>query len=425
MRIYLDTIGCRLNQSEIETYARQFRAAGHTLVADPVQADLAVINTCTVTAAAAADSRKKIRLMGRMGVPKVVVTGCWSSMQPQQAASLPGVSAVIPNLDKDNLVLTVLGPSSEDFDVEPIQRQPIPGARARTRAFIKVQDGCDNRCTFCITTLARGAGRSRPIPAVLADIQYALEGDTQEIVLTGVHMGSWGKDLPGSPDLGSLVQAILGHSDVPRLRLSSLEPWDISPDFFELWRDERMARHLHLPLQSGCAATLKRMARKTTPQAYAQILTDAHLAIPQVAITTDLIVGFPGESQDEFRQSLDFVSRMGFARGHVFTYSERPRTTAAQMPDPVPFPERKARNATMRAVFERLEADYRQAFLGTQLQVLWERTKGLGQDSYELVGLSDNYLRVIALTTTPRWNRIDRVEITGMEDNGLRGEILV
>lgn len=425
MKIYLDTIGCRLNQGEIETYASQFCTAGHELVANPAQADLAVINTCTVTAAAAADSRKKIRQMERLGVPQVVVTGCWSSLEPQSAAALPGVEAVIPNLEKDNLVPLVLGLPPEDFELEPIQRQPIPGARARTRAFIKVQDGCDNRCTFCITTLARGAGRSRPIPAVLADIQAAIAGGTREIVLTGVHMGSWGRDLPGSPELVALVQAILSHSDVPRLRLSSLEPWDIAPDFFELWKDRRLARHLHLPLQSGCAATLKRMARKTTPQAYAQILADARSAIPGVAITTDLIVGFPGESQDEFRQSLDFVNRMGFARGHVFTYSERPGTAAARMPDPVPYPERKARNAEMRAACQRMETAYRQGFLGAQLEVLWERARDLGQGTWELNGLSDNYLRVTALAPASRWNRIDHVRVTAVPGDGLRGEILV
>lgn len=425
MKIYLDTIGCRLNQGEIETYARQFRAAGHRLVADPGQADLAVVNTCTVTAAAAADSRKKIRQMGRLGVPQVVVTGCWSSLEPQAAAALPGVGDVIPNLEKDNLVPLVLGLPAEDFELEHIQRQPIPGARARTRAFIKVQDGCDNRCTFCITTLARGAGRSRPITAVLADIQAAFAGGTQEIVLTGVHMGSWGRDLAGSPGLSTLVQAILTHSDVPRLRLSSLEPWDIAPDFFELWENNRLAHHLHLPLQSGCAATLKRMARKTTPQAYAKILADARRAIPRVAITTDLIAGFPGESQDEFRQSLDFVSRMGFARGHVFTYSERPGTAAARMSNPVPYPERKARNAKMRAACQHMEAAYRQNFLGVQLEVLWERARDLGQGTWELNGLSGNYLRVTALAPAPRWNRIDRVRVTAETGDGLRGEILV
>jgi threonylcarbamoyladenosine tRNA methylthiotransferase MtaB len=184
MKIYLDSIGCRLNQSEIETYARQFRAAGHILVSNPGDADLAVINTCTVTAAAAADSRKKIRRMSQAGA-QVVVTGCWATLEPGAAAALQGVSWVVPNIQKETLVIDLLDVPGEAFDLEPLVREPIPGTRMRTRAFIKVQDGCDNRCTFCITSVARGPGRSRPIPEVIADIQYALEGGTQEVVGTG------------------------------------------------------------------------------------------------------------------------------------------------------------------------------------------------------------------------------------------------
>ena len=242
MKIFLDTVGCRLNQSEIETYARQFRAAGHELVADPSEADLTVINTCTVTAAAAADSRKKMRGAARSG-SKVVATGCWATLQHQDAAALPGVSEVVLNSEKELLVPQILQIPPNDFDLEPVARQPIPGSRLRTRAFIKVQDGCDNRCTFCITTVARGTGRSIPAEKVLADIQAALDGGSQEIVLTGVHLGSWGQDLERHLHLQDLIKTILKESPVPRLRLSSLEPWDIDEDFFTLWKDNRLARH--------------------------------------------------------------------------------------------------------------------------------------------------------------------------------------
>lgn len=422
MKIYLDTIGCRLNQAEIENYARQFRSVGHELVGDPSQADLAVINTCTVTAAAAADSRKKIRGMRRAGVPQVVVTGCWSSLEPQQAAALVGGETTIPNLEKDNLVPIVLGIAPEDLEMEPILRQPIPGRRARTRAFIKIQDGCDNRCTYCITTLARGSSRSRQIPAILADIQAALAGGAQEIVLTGVHLGSWGHDFPDPHKLDTLVAAILKETETPRLRLSSLEPWDIGPDFFDLWQDPRLARHLHLPLQSGCQATLKRMARKTTPEAYAHLVLAARTAIPGVAITTDIIVGFPGETDEEFRQSLDFVTQMGFARGHVFTYSERPGTVAAHLPNPVPYTARKARNLAMQTVFGGMEQAFRERFVGKPLEVLWERARGLQPGTWELTGLSDNYLKVSRIAHSALWNQVETVQITGTNGKGLVGE---
>lgn len=422
MKIYLDTIGCRLNQGEIEQYARGFRASGHVLVANPSEADLAVINTCTVTTAAAADSRKKIRNMNRAGVPQVVVTGCWSTLEPQKAVELNGVHKVIPNSEKDNLVPEILGIPLDDFNLEPILRRPIPGSRSRTRAFIKVQDGCDNRCTYCITTLARGPSRSRPISEIIIDINAALAGGTQEIVLTGVHMGSWGRDLPNKQSLSSLVTAILTETDTPRLRLSSLEPWDIEPGFFVLWDDERLARHLHLPLQSGCEETLKRMGRKTTPTEYAQLLATAHKSIPNLAISTDIIVGFPGETQAEFSESLDFVTQMEFSRGHVFTYSERPGTAAAQMPDPVHYPLRKTRNKEMQVVFDRLEMIYKARFIGSELAVLWEKSQPRDQGGWTLSGLSDNYLRVYLTASKPNWNLIERVQITAAHGKGLIAE---
>ncbi len=209
MKVYLDTIGCRLNQSEIETYAWQFRSAGHELVASPAEADLTVVNTCDVTAAAAADSRKKIRGAVRVGSAEIVATGCWATLNPENAQALPGVGHVILNQDKECLVAEILQISPETFDLEPLIRQPIPGARGRTRAFIKVQDGCDNRCTFCVTTLARGLGRSLPVARILADINAALSGGTQEIVLTGVHLGSWGQDFETPCRLRELVETIL------------------------------------------------------------------------------------------------------------------------------------------------------------------------------------------------------------------------
>lgn len=409
MKIYLDMVGCRLNQSEIESYARQFRAAGHVLVSSPAQADLAVINTCSVTAAAASDSRQKIRQAARLGAADIVVTGCWSTLDPASAAQLPGVSRVVGNLEKDYLVPAILPPSMQAFDLEFVEREPIPGARLRTRAFIKAQDGCNNRCTFCITSIARGASRSRVIPDILADVRAALKGGTQEIVLTGVHLGSWGQDLPSASPLDELVRAILNETDVPRLRLSSLEPWDIQSVFLNLWQDPRLCRHLHLPLQSGCEGTLRRMARKITPEGFARLVSQARQAIPEVAITTDIIVGFPAESEAEFQESLDFVRAMRFAGGHVFTYSERPGTAAARMSDSVPHPIRKARNAQMQSALAETALVYQERFIGRQLSVLWESATELEPEHWELSGLTDNYLRVSAAALSNLRNRITPV----------------
>ncbi|MEW5869710.1 MAG: MiaB/RimO family radical SAM methylthiotransferase [Chloroflexota bacterium] len=426
MKIYLDTIGCRLNQAEIEQYARQFRAAGHELVATPEQADLVVINTCTVTAAAASDSRSKIRQAARAGAGQIVVTGCWSTLSPGQAAVLPSVTRLVPNADKDHLVPDLLGLPLESFDLEPLERTPVPGARLRTRAFIKVQDGCDNHCTFCITTLARGAGRSRPLREVVEDVRAAA-ASAQEVVLTGVHLGSWGQDLSPALHLRHLVRAILDGTAVPRLRLSSLEPWDLDAAFFELWDDARLCRHLHLPLQSGSAAVLRRMARKTNPPAYARLVARARAAIPGVAITTDLIAGFPGESQAEFAESLAFVQEIGFADGHVFTYSPRPGTAAARLPEQVPPPVRKQRSAELRAALAAAGQAYRASFVGQVLPVLWETATPLGPHNgagdWEMSGLTDNYLRVHARAPRRLWNQVTPVCLTGLENGHFLGDI--
>ncbi len=423
MKVYLDSIGCRLNQSEIETFARQFRQAGHTLVSEPSQADLIVVNTCTVTSDAASDSRQKIRRAARVSGGEVVVTGCWSTLNPQAAQALPGVSRVVSNPDKDRLVAETLGLPAESFDQEPLAREPLHGLHQRTRAFIKVQDGCDNRCTFCITTIARGAARSRTLAQVIEDIRASLEGGAKEVVLTGVHLGSWGKDLDAGLHLRHLIQAILDQTGVIRLRLSSLEPWDLDEEFFSLWKDPRLCRHLHLPLQSGSGAVLRKMARKVTPESFRGLVHAARAAIPEVAITTDLIVGFPGEGEAEFQESLAYVREMAFAGGHVFTYSARPGTAAAAYPQQVPHDERKARNAIVRAEFAQASRHYRERFIGREMSVLWEASDALGPDGWQISGLTDNYLRVTATSPALIWNELSTVRLELLTEDGLNGRI--
>jgi threonylcarbamoyladenosine tRNA methylthiotransferase MtaB len=331
MKVFLDMVGCRLNQSELEAYARQLRLAGHSLAASAASADLVIINTCTVTSAAASDSPQKIRQAAHAGNGQIIVTGCLATLDPEDILALPGVNQVIDNSKKDDLVPLLLGLPPADFVDRSIGRVPIPGARLRTRACIKVQDGCDNYCTYCITRIARGASRSRSTHEVLQDIQSSLDGGAQEIVLTGVHLGSWGYDFDQPAHLADLIHTILKNTPTPRLHLSSLEPWDITSEFFTLWADQRLCRHLHLPLQSGCAATLKRMGRKITPPDFAELVKQAHQAVPGLSITTDLITGFPGESDEEFIESLRFVEGLNLAGGHVFTYSPRPGTPAASL----------------------------------------------------------------------------------------------
>ncbi len=422
MKVYLDTIGCRLNQSEIETMARQFRAAGHEIVATADEADMAVVNTCTVTSQAESDSRGAIRRIARAGVEKIIATGCWATLQPDQAASLPNILRVVNNAQKEALVPELLKLPTEAFDREPLAREPLPGLRQRTRAFIKVQDGCDNHCTFCITTIARGEGRSRPLGDVIADVQSALDGGTKEIVLTGVHLGSWGQEW--DCHLRDLVRAILEHTDTPRLRLSSLEPWDLEADFFRLWEDKRLCPHLHLPLQSGCASTLRRMARKITPASFRDLVAAARQIMPEAAITTDVIAGFPGETDEEFAESLAFILEMDFAGGHAFTYSPRPGTAATRLAGQVRHEVRKERNAVLRGVFEAGTQAYCQRFIGQEMSVLWESVTRMDGQGWQMEGLTGNYLRVTAVAPEPRWNHLERVRLTRQTKGGLHGEIL-
>jgi threonylcarbamoyladenosine tRNA methylthiotransferase MtaB len=440
MKIFLDTIGCRLNQAEIESLARQFRKAGHEIVPTAAEADLAIVNTCTVTAEAASDSRAAIRRAKRLGAEQIVVTGCWATLEAESAASMPGVQRIIPNRQKDSLAADLLGLPQEFFDLEPLARQPLPGIHQRTRAFIKAQDGCDNACTFCITTVARGESRSRPARDVVADVKAALDGGTKEIVLTGVQLGSWGQDFESPQHLSDLLSVLLIRTQVPRLRLSSLEPWDVTTEFLSLWSDSspllnacpfpppkdgpRLCRHLHLPLQSGSAGVLKRMARKITPKSYADLIDSARTSIPDVAITTDLIAGFPGETEAEFTETLDYVKGMNFAGGHVFTYSARPGTPAARMKGQVRGESAKARSAELRKALAESAESYRQKFIGKTMPVLWEATSTLTDAGWQIEGLTDNYIRVMAIAIEPRWNRLDPVRLTASGPECLRGEIL-
>lgn len=438
MRVYVDTLGCRLNQSEIERLARQFVQAGHTVVSVAGEADLCVVNTCAVTGEAEHKSRQLIRRIARAAPQaRIVATGCYAHLAPGEVQALPGVSQVVNNFDKDRLVALVaspVAPLSPDvrgrvqatalFDREPIVRDYIPGAYGRTRAFVKVQDGCDNRCTFCITTIARGPGRSRPLAEVVAEVQAMAAGGYQEIVLTGVHLGSYGHDLGERDGLKRLVAALLAETDIPRLRLSSLEPWDLDERFFALWANPRLCPHLHLPLQSGCDRTLRRMARRTTCASFRRLVEAARAAIPDLALTTDLIAGFPGESDDDFRASYEYVASIGFAGLHVFPYSARPGTAAARMRHQVPHQVKEARCRALLALGREMGRAFRQRYVGRTLPVLWESATGADERGWRWSGLTPNYLRVEVTSRELLRNRVTPVRLTALrEDNVLEGEL--
>ena len=435
MRIYLDQIGCRLNYSEMESLAGRLQAAGHQTVAAPEQAQVIVFNTCAVTADAARGSRQRVRQLHRLSpLARIAVTGCWATLQPGPAAALPGVAQVVDNADKE-LLATLLEPWSAELD-DPADlvrlgpdSSPFWGAHphvapalrvTRTRAFVKVQDGCDNRCTFCVVTLARGRSRSRPVEEVVAEIQAAAGEGVQEAVLTGVHLGAYGRDRAAGQrsDLQALIAAILTETDLPRLRLSSLEPWDLAEDFFDLWQRwaHRLCPHLHLPLQAGVDRQLRHMARRCTTESYRRLVLQARAIIPDLIVTTDLIVGFPGETDGDFVQGMAFVEEMGFAHAHIFPFSPRAGTAAASYGQQVALPVKKERAQRLHALVERTGRVERLRFVGARRPVLWEGQGQPVQDGPGRLwsGLSDNNLRVMAsapagvdLHNRLLWTRLD------------------
>ena len=425
MRVRLESIGCRLNIGEMEAMARSLAAAGHRVVGPGEPAELCILNTCTVTSVASKKSRHLIRQLRRVHPgASVVVTGCDAELAPEAARSA-GVDLVVGNADKDRL-LELAAAAALLHEPEPEIDGPMSptGAGSRTRAFVKAQDGCDNRCSFCLTTVARGAGRSVAPGEVVGEVRRLVELGYREVVLSGVHLGSYGHDLGNRRGLRDLVARLLAETPVPRLRLSSVEPWDLDPSFFALFADRRLLPHLHLPLQSGCDATLERMARRTRRADFADLLAAARGAVPHIAVSTDVMVGFPGESEREFSESIAFVEAMGFSRLHVFRYSRRPGTPAAVMPGQVPPTAVQERSRRMHALGAELERRFNSGLVGSCCEVLWESAEEFG-DGLRWSGLTPSYVRVC--TTTPPdldfGNRIAATEIVGVVPGGVVGRV--
>jgi threonylcarbamoyladenosine tRNA methylthiotransferase MtaB len=428
VRIRLDSVGCRLNIGEVESMARALAAAGHEIVGHEEPADLCVLNTCTVTAQAARTSRHRIRQLRRHNPDAAVIaTGCLAELEPESLRAI-GIDLVVGNDAKERLPELVERSGLLAAPFPPLRSTGPPAAsatRRRTRAFLKVQDGCDNACAFCVVTIARGPSRSTDPGRVVAQIRGLHRLGVQEVVLSGVHLGSYGHDVGDRRGLASLVHRILAETDLPRLRLSSLEPWDLEPDFFEIFENPRMMPDLHLPLQSGCDATLRRMARKTTVSEYVRLVEAARLAVPDLSLSTDVMVGFPGESDGEFDESVATIEAIGFSRLHVFRFSPRPGTPAWAHPRRVHGAVSRDRSRRLHALGDRLTRTFEQRFLGRRLEVLWEDDEELGAGR-RWSGLSGNAIRVVTETdgADDLANRITRVVVESCVAAGVLGSVV-
>jgi threonylcarbamoyladenosine tRNA methylthiotransferase MtaB len=428
MKVYLSSIGCRLNQSEIETIGRQLLTQGHEIVTDPDQADSVVINTCAVTSKAARDARTQTRRVHRQNpAANIFLTGCYATIAPSELEQLQGTTRLVPNKDKHRIIQIIdssIADKAPIFEQEPILREFLTSHMGNTRAFVKVQDGCDNKCTFCITTVARGESHSHHLDDIIAEIQALSSAGYQEAVLTGVHLGSYGKDLGYKTSLIELLRAILQYTDIARLRLSSLEPWDIDPDFFSLWQNKRLQPHLHLPLQSGSDTVLRRMARRTSRESYRRLALAARAAIPDLNLSTDIILGFPGETAEDFEQSMEFVQELEFARIHAFTYSPRPGTAAAKMGNQIPKNIKKERTSQMIELGKELSFNFHKRYEGKTRPVLWESAIGANQKGLCWAGYTDNYIRVKGNGPTDLFNTITRAFLFDAQADNISGELL-
>ncbi len=424
--VALLTLGCKLNQAESETLARELAAAGCRVVDRPSAADAFIINTCSVTHVADRKSRHLARLARRLAPEApVVVTGCCVETGQPGLAEAVGADLALGNEAKATLVRTLLARGNGQA-VACEGRCPVAaGMGLRTRAFVKVQEGCDDVCAFCIVPRTRGRERSVPIDEVVAAVRQREAEGVREVVLTGTQLGAYGRDLGEGASPADLISALLARASLPRLRFSSLQPQDITPGLLALWRDSRLCRHFHLALQSGSDAVLRRMRRRYSAEEFRGAAARLREAVPDVAITTDVIVGFPGETEAEFEESYAFCREMGFARMHDFPYSRRSGTAAARMAQQVPERVKRGRVERMLTLAREMEGAWLARFIGRDVLVLWERPREAGDGGPPVwEGLTDNYIRVYARSADDLRNGLLPVRLRRVRDGGVEGEPL-
>ncbi|HEY1350469.1 MAG TPA: tRNA (N(6)-L-threonylcarbamoyladenosine(37)-C(2))-methylthiotransferase MtaB [Ktedonobacteraceae bacterium] len=473
------TLGCKVNQADSEAISEQMSAAGFVQREFAEAADIYIVNTCTVTHLGDRSSRLMISQARRRHPDALlVVTGCYAERNPQGVAALPGVDLVVGNRTKETLVEAIeayqqasisesmtreAAPACEQpshpllplfasgaqhigsdqiLPIDPAEREPQPDNPERTMLFptsmapghtplptrtrvqMKVQDGCDNRCTYCIVPYVRGESRSRNIGTITEHVQRKVRAGFQEIVLTGIHLGDYHPADNQRQDLGDLIAALLRETDIRRIRVSSLEPEDFRLEWLSLWQDPRMCRHFHLPMQSGSDAILRRMARRYQTTRYREIVSTARRLIPGVAISTDIITGFPGESDEDFELTYRLASELHFTKAHIFRFSARQGTPAARMKGQVKDEVKKARSERLLALNEIDARSFRQQFLGQTSEVLIE-----GRKHGRWEGLTDNYLRV-ELEQMPgppdhNWQHaIVKAHLLGLVEDGVLGTLV-
>jgi threonylcarbamoyladenosine tRNA methylthiotransferase MtaB len=421
---YVENFGCRATQADGAALEQQLRARGLQQAVAPGDAQIVVLNTCTVTAAADQDARAAIRRVHRANPGcQILVTGCYAQRAPEEVASLPGVSWVVGNSHKHQIAELVgrdvagnVASTPRSANFIPLSSLQPPGSTGasllvgdifahtellaapvfealaeRTRPNLKVQDGCNNRCSFCVIPYVRGRSRSLPVEKIIGQVNGLAAVGYREVVISGINLGRWGRDLRPQMRFPALVRAILERTSLEKLRLSSIEPMDWSDELIDLAASSpRIAKHAHVPMQSGSDRILRLMHRKYRPWHYAQRLRKIRQAMPTAAIGADVMVGFPGESDTDFEQTRALVEELPFTYLHVFTYSARPGTPAADLPDQAPTRVAHERNRVLRELAAQKKLAFQRSFLGKTLQAITLSA----YDGEHTEALTDNYLKL-------------------------------
>ena len=407
-RIAVESLGCKLNQAEAEALARELAEAGYQLVSASDEPDVFVLNTCTVTHVADRKSRQKIQGMRRLSPQAVIVaTGCYAQRTPGDLAKLDENIIVVDNNEKGGIRRRL----EEQELLGPPAGVTSSGVGFRTRAFVKVQEGCQAFCAYCVVPLVRPEVLSVPAVEVIARVKGLTDQGVREVVLTGTEIGAYAD---GDNLLEDLIKRVLGETDLPRLRISSLQPQELTDGLLEMWQNRRLCPHFHLSLQSGSAGVLERMGRRYSLEMYSDAIFRIRRELPDAGVTTDIIVGFPGETEAEFRECLEFCQEAAFSRIHVFTYSARPGTAAAAMRGQVSAHAKAERRRQMLEMAAGSDLAFRNISLGQERETLWEQQGGgLWR------GLTDNYIRVYCRSRHNLENVLETVTLGSIFRDGI------
>ena len=424
------TLGCKVNQYETEAMTELFEREGYKIVNFDQFADVYVINTCTVTNLGDRKSRQMIRRAKKLNKLAIVaVTGCYAQTASEEVSQIEGVNLIIGTKDRSKIV-ELIDSIQEDrkqinvvqdiMNAKEFEDLRVTAYKEKTRAFLKIQEGCNQFCSYCIIPYARGPIRSRNPEDVVAEIKQLAYNGFKEVVLTGIHIASYGKDL-GHTSLIDIIGKIHQVEGIERIRLGSIEPTTVTPAFIEKTQDlPKLCPHYHISLQSGCAEILQRMNRRYTTAQYRQVVKNLREKYTDAAITTDVMVGFPGETEEEFQASLQFVEEIGFSQVHVFKYSPRKGTPAATYPNHVSPQDKEARRKRMTEAAVRREREFYQKYIGKEMEVLFEQRVKDEKQSYE--GLTANYIRVIVPSDDDIQGKILSVRLKEMKDGFVLGE---